>query len=151
MPIWFPAFAAGAAVVLAGKVIKRHLTGQLARSAVADPDGIRTVARFSRARASDELLLAVAAELTVAVGSGPLEVTEDAVRVRGVDIVRLATGPEWCSLTLTRAWTGAQLDTRALEVLGALHRALVAIGVDEVAWHARQDREFALPARHPFY
>ena len=105
MPIWFPAIAAGAAVVLAGKVIKRHLTGQLGRSAVADPEGIRTVARFSKIEASDELLLAIAAELTVAIGGGPLEVTDDAVRVRGVDIVRLATGPDWCSLTLTRAWS----------------------------------------------
>lgn len=151
MPFWLPALAAGAAAVLTGKAVKRHVIGRLGRLAVADPDGIRTVAVFALDREPDALLLELAVELTRSITVRPIEVTEDAVRGRGTDIVRLASCDRGYSLTLTRAWTGAQLTTRALDLLAELHAALVAGGVRDLAWHARQDRDFALPARHPFY
>lgn len=151
MPFWLPALAAGAAAVLTGKAVKRHVIGQLGRLAVADPDGIRTVAVFALDREPDALLLDLAVELTRSVTVRPIEVTEDAVRGRGTDIVRLAPCDRGYSLTLTRAWTGAQLTTRALDLLAELHAALVGSGVRDLAWHARQDRDFAYPARHPFY
>jgi hypothetical protein len=150
MPFWFPAIAAGAALALAGKAIARHLNGQLARSAVDDPDGIRTVARFS-AGDDHRLLLALAADLTGPI-PGPLEVSHDAIRTpAGVDVVRLAACGDHRSLTVTRAFTGPQLDAAALELLGLLHQALVRAGVNELAWFARQDREHAKPHAHPFY
>ncbi|HEY5934785.1 MAG TPA: hypothetical protein VIU61_09125 [Kofleriaceae bacterium] len=151
MPFWLPAIAAGAAVVLTGKAVKRHVIGQLGRLAVADPDGIRTVAVFALDREPDALLLDLAVELTRTITIRPIEVTEDAVRGRGTDIVRLARCERGYSLTLTRAWTGAQLTTHALDLLAELHAALVAAGVRNLAWHPRQDRELAFPARHPFY
>jgi hypothetical protein len=150
MPFWFPAIAAGAALALAGKAIARHLNGQLAQSATADPEGIRTVARFEIA---DErpLLAALAADLTGVI-AGPLAVARDAIRTpAGIDIVRLARcGDRW-SLTLTRAFSGPQLDAGALEVLGHLHQALARARVNELAWFQRQDRDHAHPHRHPFY
>ena len=151
MPFWLPAFAVGAVVVLTGKAVKRHVIGQLGRRAVEDPDGIRTVAVFALDREPDALLLELAVELTRSVSIRPIEVTEDAVRGRGTDIVRLAPCDRGYTLTLTRAWTGAQLTTRALDLLAELHAALVGAGVRNLAWHARQDRDFVVPARHPFY
>ena len=151
MPFWLPAIAAGAAVVLTGKAVKRHVLGQLGRLAVADPDGIRTVAVFGWDGQPDALLLDIAVELARSLPVRPIEVTTDAVRGRGSDIVRLSPCERGFSLTLTRAWTGAQLTTRALDLLGELHAALVGAGVRELAWFARQDRELVRPARHPFY
>lgn len=145
MPFWIPAIAAGAAVALVGKVIQRHLNGQLAQSAIDDPDGIRTVARF-RCDATAPLLHTVAGELIDAV-----DVTPDAIRARGVDIVRLAASGDGYTLTLTRAFTGPQLDARATEILAVIHRALTRAGARDLAWHARQDREHARPHAHPFY
>ena len=149
MPFWIPAIAAAGAVALIGKIIQRHYNGQLGYSAVEDPDGIRTVARF--ASDDEQLLVALAADLTGPI-EGPLQVTHDAIRTRdGIDIVRLAPYGEGFTLALTRAFTGPQLDSRAVEILGRLHHALVRCGVRELVWHARQDRELAAPHAHPFY
>ena len=184
--LWFPLLAAGATVAFAGKIVSRHLHGRLARSALIDPDGIRTVARFTTGNPT-QVLRAVASELSA---DEPLEVTGDAVRGRSaqgrVDIVRLAScGPALpgepvpsgfaseppgeqvplgyaseppgeqvplgYTLTLTRAWTGAQLDSHALELLAQLHAALVGAGVGELAWHPRQDRDLRDGHAHPYY
>jgi len=173
--LWVPLLAAGATVAFAGKIVSRHLHGRLARSALSDPGGIRTVARFTTGNPT-QVLRAVASELAPSADE-PLEVTGDAVRgpsAQGrVDIVRLAScGPALpgepvplgfaseppgepvplgYTLTLTRAWTGAQLDSRALELLAQLHAALVAAGVGELAWHPRQDRDLRDPHAHPYY
>jgi hypothetical protein len=150
MPFWFPAIAAASAAALIGKIIQRHLNGQLAQSALEDPEGIRTVARFVEPH-QHELLSALAADLAGPLGT-PLEVTRDAIRtLAGIDVVRLAPSGEACSLALTRAFTGPQLDARAIELLGRLHHALVRRGVRELAWYARQDRELARAHAHPFY
>jgi hypothetical protein len=157
MPLWIPAIAAGATVALLGKILARHLHGQLAHSATHDPDGIRTVARFVTAD-PERVLLVVAAELArvtvedASINARPLEIARDAVRTPdGVDIVRLATLAHGHSLTLTRAWTGPQLDARAVDALGVLHDALVHAGVAELAWYARQDRGWTSPHPHPIY
>jgi hypothetical protein len=150
MPFWIPAMAAAGAVALIGKIIQRHYNGQLGYSAVEDPEGIRTVARFATAD-EEQLLVAIAADLTGPI-EGPLQVTHDAIRTReGVDIVRLSPCPAGFTLALTRAFTGPQLDSRAVEILGRLHHALVSRGVRELVWHARQDRELVVPHAHPFY
>jgi hypothetical protein len=150
MPFWIPAIAAGAAVALVGKIIQRHLNGQLGHSAVEDPEGIRTVARFATADEA-RLLAALANDLTGPI-EGPLEVTRDAIRTpAGVDIVRLAPVTGGFSLALTRAFTGPQLDARSVEILDRLHRALTRRGVRDLCWHARQDRELRSPHAHPFY
>lgn len=160
MPLWFPVIAAGAAIALATKALARHFNGQLSHSAVVDPDGVRTVARFTVMGDPVQVLQAIAGELAGLVEE-PLEVTADAIRgdsARGrVDIVRLVVCrpgeqvPLRYTLTLTRAWTGAQLDGRAIELLGKLHDALTHAGVGELAWHPRQDREWRDAHAHPYY
>jgi hypothetical protein len=152
MPLWFPVIAAGAAMALVGKAITRHLNGQLASSAVHDPEGVRTVARFTVTEGSTETVLdAIATELGRTIDE--LEVKGDAVRRQSIDIVRLTTcGPATYSLMLTRAWTGPQLHGDAYDLLGQIHRALVShAGISELAWYARQDRELARGYRHPWF
>jgi hypothetical protein len=152
----FPVLAAGAAAVLVGKALARHWNGELARSAVNDPKGVRTVARFAT-EAPIAVLEAVAAEVKRVLreqGSYQalaVEVTADAVRTCGIDVVRLASAEHAYTLTLTRAWTGPQLDARATELLEQLHAVLAAHpGVVELGWHARQDRELADRRAYPF-
>lgn len=151
MPVWFPALAAGAAAALVGKALTRYFNGRLGQSALVDPEGVRTVARFTAPEPA-AVLRGVASALRTNV---PLVATPDAVRghtERGtVDLVRLAPAGDAYTLTLTRAWTGAQLDHRAFELLDQLHHALVDAGARQLTWHARQDRELAAPHPHPFY
>jgi membrane protein required for beta-lactamase induction len=152
MPLWFPVIAAGAAMALVGKAITRHLNGQLASSAVHDPDGVRTVARFTVTGGSTETVLhAVAAELGKTIDE--LEVRGDAVRSQAIDIVRLtACGAATYSLMLTRAWTGPQLHGDAYDLLGQIHQALASYeAIAGLTWYARQDRELVRAFRHPWF
>ena len=151
---WFVVPAAVAIGGFVGKLVARHLRGQAAVRAIEDPPGVRTIARFELAPGvtPESVLLAVAAELARELDP-PIDVIEDAVRARAhpladtTDVVRIsrrdpATGA--CTLELTRAWTGAELDEAAHAVLRRIHDALDAHpGVSKLAWHARQDRAFA--------
>jgi len=151
MPWFLPALAAGATVALAKKIVARYWHGQHAHTAVADPPGLRTIARFRSARGED-VLLAIAAELARDLAT-PLEVTRDAVRTRPepgadlVDVVRLARRGGMFTVELTRAWTGVYLGSQTRQLLARIADALDTIDATEVAWFARQDRELA--AAHP--
>jgi hypothetical protein len=151
---WFVVPAAVAIGGFVGKLVARHLRGQAAARALEDPPGVRTIARFELApdATTEGVLLAVAAELTRELDP-PVDVIEDAVRARAhpladtADVVRISrrdpsTGA--CTLELTRAWTGAELDEGAHVALRRIHDALESHpGVRKLAWHARQDRAFA--------
>jgi len=149
--MWFAVPAVVATVGLVGKLVLRHRQGQLATRALADPPGIRTVARFRLADGSTEdILLAVAAEVARGFDHA-LEVTDDAIRARPhplaatTDVIRLAHQRDaLATLELTRAWTGTVLDDAAHVVLHRMHAALADHpAVRELAWFARQDRAFA--------
>lgn len=150
---WFPVLAAGAAAAFAGKLIARKLNGQLAHSAVNDPPGTRTRVRFEADAATARSLLdEVAAAITPIVQPAePFEINAVAVRVREVDILRLAEHSGGYTLTLTRAWTGAQLNAVAVDLLERLHELLANLpGIRGLAWFARQDRELATGYPYPF-
>lgn len=158
--MWFAVPVAVATAGLVGKLVSRHLRGQLAARALEDPPGVRTIAHFELAPGAmpGDVLLAVAGEL-VGDLEHRVEVTEDAVRARRhplaarIDVVRLSrrdprTDAAY-TLELTRAWTGAELDEAALALLLRIHDALVShASIRELAWHARQDRQF--DERHVF-
>jgi hypothetical protein len=152
---WFAVPVAIATIGFVGKLVSRHIRGQLASQALEDPPGVRTIAHFEldeRTTPAD-VLLAVAAELARDQDQR-VEVTADAVRSRPhplagrVDAVRLARRDGGArarayTLELTRAWTGAMLDDDALALLLRVHDALVSLpGIQALAWHARQDRSF---------
>lgn len=164
---WFAVPVVIATAGLVGKLVSRHLRGRVGAQAIEDPPGVRTVARFEldeRTRPAD-VLLAVAAELardpayghasrrrTEGAASDFIEITGDAVRARAhplgprieaVRLVRREPGGAY-ALELTRAWTGALLEAPTFVLLMRLHEALAAVpGVRRLAWHARQDRDFA--------
>lgn len=147
---WFALPAVVATVGLVGKLISRHLHGQAAARAAEDPPGVRTIARFELAAdgALDGVLLSVAAELARTLPA--IEVTHDAVRARGVEVVRVYRSAPGFSLELTRAWTGAAIDAAALDLLLAIHEVLRAHpAVLGLGWHARQDRARDAGARLP--
>ncbi|HEU0032853.1 MAG TPA: hypothetical protein VFQ53_19610 [Kofleriaceae bacterium] len=154
--IWFPVIAAGATIAFAGKILARHLNGQLARYAIVDPPGIRTVARFQLAGDEAEtILVAVATELSAGL-PGPLEITGDAVRTppsspRGrVDVVRMRRDAGACTIELTRAWTGIHFGDEVRALLSRIHDTLRALSpVRELGWFAREDRDFRMPAPLP--
>jgi hypothetical protein len=155
--MWFAVPAVVATVGLVGKLVLRHRQGQLATRALADPPGIRTVARFRLADGSTEdILLAVAAEVARGFDHA-LEVTDDAIRARPhplaatTDVIRLVPQRDaLATLELTRAWTGTALDDAAHAVLHRMHAALADHpAVRELAWFARQDRRFADAYRMP--
>jgi hypothetical protein len=154
--MWFAVPAVVATVGLVGKLVLRHRQGQQATRALADPPGIRTVARFRIEDAStDDVLLAVAAEVARGFDHA-LEVTEDAIRARPhplaatTDVIRLVHRSELATLELTRAWTGTELDDAAHVVLHRMHAALVDHrAVRELLWFARQDRGFSNAYRMP--
>jgi len=147
--MWFAVPAVVATVGLVGKLVLRHRQGQLATRALADPPGIRTVARFVLVHGTtDDLMLAVAAEVARGFDHA-LELTGDAIRARPhplaatTDVVRLASKGPHLTLELTRAWTGTELGDAAHAVLHRVHAALTDHpGVRELAWFARQDRGF---------
>jgi hypothetical protein len=156
---WFAVPVAIATAGLIGKLVARHVRGQLGAQALEDPPGVRTIASFEldgRTAAAD-VLLAVAAELSRD-QEQRVEVTADAVRARPhplagrVDAVRISRregGARAYTVELTRAWTGAMLDDDALALLLRVHEALVSLpGLRALAWHARQDRSFT--ERHVF-
>jgi len=149
--MWFAVPAVVATVGLVGKLVLRHRQGQLATRALADPPGIRTVARFrvEDGSTADDILLAVAAEVARGFDHA-LEVTNDAIRARPhplaatTDVIRLVRRDPLATLELTRAWTGTELDDAAHVVLHRMHAALADHpAVRELAWFARQDRAFA--------
>src|SRR5262245_11106162 len=119
--MWFAVPVVVATVGLVGKLVLRYRQGQLATRALADPPGIRTVARFvlaedaSPSPSLDDVLLAVAAEVARGFDHA-LEITGDAIRARPhplaatTDIIRLVRRePAAATLELTRAWTGTAL------------------------------------------
>jgi len=153
MPAWFvPALAAGAYTLIARKLISRYWHGRKAQHAVADPPGLRTVARFE-SEVPAAVLRAIAGEL--AHDLEDVEVTKDALRTRDadaaqVDIVRFARRDDHTStVELTRAWTGVHLGDQTRHLLGRIHAALVA-HARNVAWFARQDRAFETAHATPF-
>jgi len=147
VPWFLPALAATATAALARKIVARYWHGVAGQHAQADPPGFRTVARFSSDVPRD-VMRAIAVELGYDIAG--VEVTIDAIRAPAdnaiVDIVRLRGGT---SVELTRAWTGAHLGTHARQLLRRIHAALSKHARD-VAWFARQDREFAAPFAEPF-
>ncbi|MBA3397734.1 MAG: hypothetical protein H0T89_34235 [Deltaproteobacteria bacterium] len=157
MPWFLPALAAGATMAMARKLVARYWYGQHAQYAVADPDGIRTVARFTwlAPEPPDDVLLAIAAELARDV-EGMLEITSDAIRTSatadaaGIDIVRLARrDATTCTVELTRAWTGVYLGDQTRLLLGRIDSALRTTAACEVTWFGRHDRRFAEPHATP--
>ena len=152
MPWFIPALAATATVALARKLVARYWHGMHGQHAPADPDGIRTVARF-RTADIDHVMLALAASIGRDIEG--LEVVEDAIRARDdegttVDVVRVARRADdvW-SVELTRAWTGVYLGDQARLLLHRIDVALRSTAHD-VDWFARQDRELAAPHATPF-
>jgi len=149
--MWFAVPVAVATVGLVGKLVLRYRQGQLATRALADPPGIRTVARFVLAEdtALDDVLLAVAAEVARGFDHA-VEVTVDAIRARPhplaakTDVIRSTRTGMHITLALTRAWTGTELGDSAHLLLHRMHAALADHpGVRELSWFARQDRAFA--------
>ena len=155
MPWFIPALAATATVALARKLVARYWHGLHGHQAQADPDGLRTVARF-RTSDVDHVMLALAASVGRDIEG--LEIVEDAIRARDdegttVDVVRVARrngdGSDVWTVELTRAWTGVYLGDQARLLL---HRIDVALrsSANNVDWFARQDRELAAPHATPF-
>ena len=150
---WFAVPVAIATIGLVGKLVSRHLHGQLAAHAIEDPPGVRTIAHFelSDGAKTADVLLAVAAELTHDFDDR-VEVTVDAIRAKPhplagrADVVRISRRDprgDAYTLELTRAWTGPVIDEEAMALLLRIHDALVShASIRELTWHARQDRRF---------
>lgn len=151
MPWFIPALAATATVALARKIVARYWHGHHGQHAPSDPDGIRTVARFTTPDI-DHVMLALAASLARDLDG--LEIVDDAIRApdsddNRVDIVRIAKRDSAWTVELTRAWTGVYLGDQARHVLHRIDVALRSAARD-IAWFARQDRELALPHATPY-
>ena len=149
MPWFLPALAATATFAFARKVVARYWHGMHAQHAQADPQGLRTVARFS-ADSSSDVMRALAASLS---RDFDVEITSDAIRAQAeaqiVDVVRLARrGVTW-TVELTRAWTGVYLGEQTRHVLRRIDVALRS-SAREIAWFARQDRELLEPYATPY-